>query len=85
MSESNEIIIWPRRFGKTTMMNKIKRCDELEEENKQLKIKLNNAYNEVAIWKANAKFMRNCMNCTRDRDGIECGQCEKLSNWSCQR
>lgn len=72
-----------KTLRENTMMNKILRRDDLEEENKQLKIKLNNAYNEIAIWKANSKHMRNCMNCTRDRDGIECGQCEAYLNWSC--
>ncbi len=35
----------------------MKSYEELLEENKQLKIKLSNAYNEIAVWKGNAKFL----------------------------
>lgn len=56
--------------------------EKLLEENNQLKIKLMNAYNLLAVWKANVKFMRNCMNCQIDKDSSKCASCEKLNNWS---
>jgi uncharacterized protein (UPF0335 family) len=53
-----EIIIWTRQMMKTSLYKKIKRLEELEKENRQLKIKLNNAYNELAVWKVNSKYLK---------------------------